>query len=133
MNAPKSKRDAIMNNPKISIRYTMEECPDAYPDTSYLEQFYDDCEPAEAAKYRAQDAARLSAYYRWDWCYVGIRARADITVTRPGYSVTYTLHSAGLWGIESDSSAEYFAEVFKDQCEELAADIEAIRTGRIES
>ena len=122
-----------MNNPKVSIRYTMEECPDVYPDTSYLTQTYDDCEAAEAAKYRAQDAARLAAYYQDEWHYVGIRARADITVTRPGYSVTYTLHSAGLWGIESDSGAEYFAEVFKDQCEELAADIEAIRTGSIES
>lgn len=60
-----------------------------------------------------QDYKRAEAMNRGEWWYVGIRAEARIVVGETCQRIT----SGGLWGIESDSGADYFAEV---QAEELA-------------
>lgn len=117
---------------KVTVTFSSEEMEDSDGDTSWLTQEYSDvADPAERAKCKEQDAQRLAAYRRGDWHFVGIRAKAMIRVDHDNsgqrYSYFHELHSPGLYGIESDSSAEYFAEVFKDECAQLRSDIEAMK------
>lgn len=72
------------------------------------------------------DAARIEAWRDGCWHFVGIRAKATILIVRNGHGVFHEMTSAGLWGIESDSGEEYFAEVFREECEALKADIAAL-------
>lgn len=69
--------------------------------------------------YREEDTKRYNAWLRGDWCYVGIQAEACISVVEDGTATLYSIKSAGLWGIESDAGEEYFAMVFKEECEIL--------------
>lgn len=62
-----------------------------------------------------QDYERMEDYNRGGWCFVGIRAVAVVYVN----NVKQELSSGGLWGIESDSDNSYFAEVGREQLEEL--------------
>jgi hypothetical protein len=85
--------------------------PDDCPDPSYLEQkdmgFED----------------RLAAFNRGDFCFVGIYARYELHNWKSG--VTTAIRSAGLWGIESDSDANYFQQVFDEERQSLIDDLEA--------
>jgi hypothetical protein len=68
--------------------------------------------------YRAEDEARLKAWLGDEWHFVAIRARATIKIpcgSNPDCWITSELLSPGLWGIESDSSAEYFEEVYREE------------------
>ena len=76
--------------------------------------------------YAEQDTARLAAWQAGEWYFIGIVARATITLIRNGVGTRYMLESAGLWAIESDSSAEYLDEVYREECESLRADMQAI-------
>ena len=69
-------------------------------DISYLQQY---------------DKKRLEAYYNNEWHFVGIQAVAEIRID----GLLQTINSGGLWGIESDSSDEYFDEVFEEEKEQL--------------
>jgi hypothetical protein len=62
------------------------------------------------------------------WWWVGVRARAWITITQ---SFTFSVESAGLWGVESDRP-EYHLEVFEEEKEELKGYLEMLRTMPIE-
>lgn len=118
-----------MNTPTVSIVFERKVMVDESADLSYLEQDYADVtDPAQRAEYRHQDAERIRSYNRGNWHMVGVRAVAHITVTRGNHSTLYTLESAGLWGIESDSGEDYLGEVYAEQCAELQADIDAIRS-----
>jgi hypothetical protein len=69
--------------------------------------FYD----AEYAKAKA----RLEAWENDDWWYVGVIARAHVSIPIGGGAFTiYTFDSPGVWGIESDSEA-YLLEVFAEE------------------
>jgi hypothetical protein len=85
--------------------------PDDAPDPSYLEQkdlgFED----------------RLEAFNRGDFGFVGVYARYELHNWQTG--VTTTIRSAGLWGIESDSDANYFQQVFDEERQSLIDDLEA--------
>lgn len=71
-------------------------------------------------EYRAQDQTRLDAWRAGDWSFIGIQAEATIYVPiGQGCFSTYTLTSPGLWGIESDSGEECFAEVFEEEKAQL--------------
>lgn len=101
-----------------SIRF--EWMHDNSPDLSWLEQTYDEggISLRERAAYVAQDTARLAAYHAGEWTMQGCRAVA--IVSRPigqGSRRLQEFTSGGLWGIESDSSAEYKKEV---EAQELA-------------
>lgn len=123
-----------MSDVNVTVTFKREECEDNSPDLSHLEQSYDDvADPAERAKYRQQDLARLVAYRRGDWHMIGIRAKAQILVQRNGFGTWYEMESAGLWGIESDSGEEYLTEVFAEECATLRADIEAMKTAEFKS
>jgi hypothetical protein len=85
----------------ISIHY--ETFPDTDPATSYLDQEgWEDC----LRQYRANL-----------FSYIGIRAVAKIQL---GIGIPIQrITSSGLWGIESDSSAEYLDSVKDEELAEL--------------
>jgi hypothetical protein len=98
---------------------------DEFPDLSWLEPDsgrYADVEDAEEReRYQAQDAERLAAYYAGAWEMTGVRAKVTMHVPIGGNSfAVYTLTSPGLWGVESDADENYLAEVYREQCAELA-------------
>lgn len=91
----------------IEVRsITIRKLADDSPDLSWLEQ---DCF-AESG----YGPARL-ANYGETWGMVGIRADAEIVAC----GVVQTISSAGLWGVESDSSDEHFAEIASDELDAL--------------
>jgi hypothetical protein len=68
--------------------------------------------------YRTEDEARLKAWLNDEWHFVAIRARATIKLPyggNPDCWITSELLSPGLWGIEGDSSEEYFEEVYREE------------------
>jgi hypothetical protein len=77
----------------------------------------------ETVKYCLQDYARMEALNNQEFCFIGIRAEADYTLTG---SVMQEASSGGLWGIESDSSPEYIAEVEAEELAELRKQLAAI-------
>lgn len=100
------------------IRETCED-DDSNP-RDYL--FHDDA-------YRAEDQARLDAWHKSEWRFVGIRVRAEIDIVCNGTGTAHTLYSAGCWGIESDSGEEYLASVVEDEMNALIADLRALGAG----
>lgn len=62
-----------------------------------------------------QEYARMQTYNHGDWCFVGIRAVAEVIVK----GTIQKIHSGGLWGIESDSGESYFKEVAKEEYQTL--------------
>ena len=75
----------------------------------------------------SDDKERIAAWRAGDWGFVGVRAKATIYVPAGGGNfTTYTLTSAGLWGVESDSGEEYFASIFEDEQSGLIADLKKI-------
>lgn len=114
-----------MSKPKVTITYVRETIPDEDADVSYLEP--GGRGPGMSAEDDAADAARLAAFKRGDWYMLGVRARAKVEISRPGYTTCYEITSPGLWNVESDSGEDYLAEIFKDECAILRADIDALR------
>lgn len=87
--------------------FQRETVPDDNHDASYLEQegFED----------------RLKEYQRGDFGYIGIRAVVDLEIpTKQGGYITQRIESPGLWSIESDSDESYLAEVYAEECAQLA-------------
>jgi hypothetical protein len=65
---------------------------------------------------------------RGDWCFMGISAECEYSIGKvhdDSYLIQ-RLHSGGLWGIESDSDASYFAEEEQNQLAELRSQLAAI-------
>src|SRR5260370_37449951 len=48
---------------------------------------------------------------RGDWCYVGIRAEAEILLPAGDASIVQEITAGGLWGVESDSQKTYLADI----------------------
>jgi len=74
-------------------------------------------------KYCRQDYERMESLNSGQWCFVGVRAEAEVfvlpkTSLAQSVATVQTITSGGLWGIESDSDKGYFAEV---EAEELSA------------
>jgi hypothetical protein len=92
----------------IDLEMVIEQDPESRP-TDYLFQ-----DP----QYRREDEARLAAWRNDDWFFVGVRAKATIKFPygdNPDCWITSELLSPGLWAIESDSSEEYFREVYQEE------------------
>lgn len=85
---------------------------DTDPDLSWLDQ----TDEQMGAGFEKRSAARKASYGD-DWHMVGVYAIAGITVR----GVTQAIETGGLWGTESDSDASHFAEIAKEQYDELAA------------
>lgn len=91
----------------------IEHLPDDDPDTSYLEQ--DGWEK------------RLAAYQRGAFGYIGIRAKAEISID----DTLQTVHSGGLWGIEDDNDRDHLEEIEHEQTRELYDQLVALLSKRI--
>lgn len=107
-----------------TVKFTIETLDDSDPDTSYLSQDYLDVpDAAERQKYLAQDAARLAAYKRGDWHYIGVRARATITIHDSVARSTWQ-HDLTSWGYgESNQTAarNTYARYLKKNASSCAA------------
>ena len=69
--------------------------------------------------------------YGNSWWMFGIQAFADVLVplgdnSRPNDWMVQTIHSGGLWGIESDSEQSYFKEVEDEQIAELKSQLKIL-------
>lgn len=84
-------------------------------DISYLQQYDINSKNPDERQNAKQDKKRLEAYYNNEWHFVGIQAVAEIRID----GLLQTISSGGLWGIESDSSDEYFDEIFEEEKEQL--------------
>jgi len=82
--------------------------------------------PEQIRQYVRYDYERMERLNRGDWCYVGIRAEAEILVPSDGVSLAQEITSGGLWGIESDSDESYFAEVGAEELAELRTQLSGI-------
>lgn len=101
----------------VVIAFKQVRTADQYPDLTLL---------ADA------DEDRRAAYERDDWYFLGVQARAIVTIVTSGAGITYTLESAGLWGIESDSDEAYFDEVFEAEKQDLQDDLRRLATAILE-
>jgi hypothetical protein len=80
--------------------------------------------PEDIRKYVRQDYERMERLQRGDWCFVGIRAEAEILIPSGDASIVQEITSGGLWGVESDSDRDYLSEI---ETEELASLREQLR------
>ena len=82
----------------------------------------------------SQDEARLDAWRKDEWHFLGIRAKATIKIpygANPDCWITSEVLSPGLWGIESDSGDAYFQQVYRDEREILIDMLASLKTFEI--
>lgn len=80
--------------------------------------------PNEVRRYVRQDYERMESMNRQQWGFIGISATAEVQLN--GMSTIQTIRSGGLWGIESDSGADHFAEVEGEELAALKTELHAI-------
>jgi hypothetical protein len=80
----------------------------------------------------AGDEVRWRAWQNDDWRYIGVGALARIIVVRDGVSALYTIRSAGVWGIESDSDPADLDEIYADEVVTLKAHLLMFATASYE-
>jgi hypothetical protein len=61
----------------------------------------------------------IPAYNNDEFHLVGVRAVATIHIPAGSGWIIQTIESPGLWGIESDSGDDYFAELFEEEKEQV--------------
>jgi hypothetical protein len=71
--------------------------------------------PEDVRKYVKQDYERMESLYRGDWSFIGIGAKAKITVN----DTCQTITSGGLWEIESDFEESYLRSVEQEELSDL--------------
>src|SRR6266550_3975171 len=77
--------------------------------------------PDEVRKYVRQDYERMESLNRGNWCFIGIRAEAEVIanvkVDGPDkwHGTVQRISSGGLYGIESDSGKEHFEETIREE------------------
>jgi hypothetical protein len=79
--------------------------------------------PEDVRKYTRQDYDRMESLNAGNWCYIGIRAEAQVNVTG---NLVQRITSGGLYGVESDSDRSYFAEVQADELANLKTELLAL-------
>ena len=111
----------------LSVR--IERKVDESPDLSYFGEYSSET-PSDHALDRAELGDQERGQHRYfepsqhtSVSYMcGIIAKAEVVSTA---GITQVLRSGGLWGVESDSSAEYLASVENEQLTELRAELES--------
>ena len=73
-------------------------------------------------KYGMQDFERMESLCNGTWCFLGISAEARVQLNS---DVVQTIHSGGLWGIESNAT-EYHVEVEQEELSALRKELESI-------
>ena len=96
--------------------------------------------PQDVRKYTRQDYERMERLQAGDWCYIGIRAEAEISIptgtylsfSRGGEQIllSQTITSGGLYGIESDSEREYLESIGKEELANLKTQLLALGFSR---
>lgn len=86
--------------------------------------------PEEVRKYVRQDYERMESLNRGNWCFIGIRAEAEVMPNVQGtgdkwHGVVQRVTSGGLWGIETDSGKSYFSEVEQEELSNLKDELKA--------
>jgi hypothetical protein len=79
--------------------------------------------------YARKDQERLAGFHAGEWYMMGCIAKATVLYSW-GNSGAYRLEhlaSSGLWGIESDSSSGYLAEVETEELADLKAHLEKFK------
>ena len=89
---------------------------DEYPDLSYLTDHWG------GEEYTQEDNERLRDYNDGLWYMTVVKAEAKV-LCEPRGRLEW-LSSAGLWGVESDSSSEYFESIAKDELVDLKYHLE---------
>lgn len=87
-----------------------------YPATTQTKISDEDNRSNALADYKRMKQAEDSQFEM-----LGIIAKAEIQMTSD--SAIQTIRSGGLWGVESDSGADYIKEVQDDQLKELASEL----------
>jgi len=82
--------------------------------------------PEKIREYILRDYERMERLQRGDWCFVGIRAEAEILVPSGAGSIVQEITSGGLWGVESDSDREYLAEIETEELSSLREQLQAV-------
>jgi hypothetical protein len=82
-------------------------------------------------KYVRQDYERMESLNQGSWCFVGIRAEAEIVISADRNAKNYSgtiqqITSGGLWGVESTSEASYLRQVAKEELTDLRAQLIAL-------
>lgn len=117
-----NKRTIVTEIPGRTIEIT--HVLDETADLDYLlEVEYTDCTEDERAKYQAADADRIKAYERGDWCMVGVCVDIRQQTVSNWADGGLVIGRASIWGVESDSEPEHFAEVEQDCIDEANAEI----------
>ena len=80
---------------------------------------YKDGTPDKIREYVARDYERMERLNRGDWCYIGVRAEAEILFPSGSASIVQEIVSGGLWGVESDSDGSYLKQIQDEQLSEL--------------
>ncbi len=86
----------------------------------------------EVRKYVREDYDRMESLNTGHWCYIGIRAVAEVGISTDG-GHTFKLDkltAGGLWGIESDSDRSYLESVERDELADLKDTLKAYGFGR---
>jgi hypothetical protein len=81
---------------------------------------YKGIEPAEIHKYIRQDYDRMESLNRGDWCFIGLRAEAEV---QTGSDVVQRITSGGLWGIESDSDKDHLESTAREELAQLTTEL----------
>jgi hypothetical protein len=121
-------------NVLIDLQNDAQECDCSGGDQERNEyRFFNGCvenykgeSPENIRKYVRQDYERMESLHRGNWCYVGIRAEAEVLIPADGHSISQEITSGGLWGIESDSDKSYLAEVEQEELSELRRQLYAL-------
>lgn len=83
--------------------------------------------PEDVRKYVRQDYERMESLNAGNWCFIGIRATAEIAVpTAPSNATLQEISSGGLWGIESDSDYEYLKSIEREELADLRGQLKAL-------
>jgi hypothetical protein len=69
-----------------------------------------------------RDYERMESLKNGNWCYIGIRAEAEININ----GVIQEITSGGLHGIESDSGRDYIEEIEKEELNNLKSQLKEI-------
>ena len=89
---------------------------------------YEGESPEDIRKHIRQDYDRMESLNNGQWCYIGIRADAEVLVPmgEKPHGVIQTITSGGLWGIESDSDASYLESIGREELADLRGQLKAL-------
>ena len=107
---------------------SLHECPTSRREYNFFKPYaggWADDTP-EYQLYGKQDFKRMEGLTNQSWYFIGVIAKAEVTLTTGNRQV---VRSGGLWGVESDGG-DYLIEVGKDELTSLRAELTALGFGK---